>query len=218
MANFLSGAEPSRDSDTERRILEAAHAVFMRRGTAGARMQEIAAEAGVNQALLHYYFRSKARLAEAVFRSVAVRIFPPLIEVLAADLDIDEKVRRVVELELDFLSRSPFVPAYVISEINQHPERVLQFVRAASGVDVGGMAPRVLEILRAQLESGARTGALRPIGAEEFVVNLLSLCIFPFAARPMMAAALHMDDRAFHAFIERRRRELPEFIMSALRP
>src|SRR6185436_16021584 len=88
------------DGTTEQRILDAAHAVFIRRGTAGARMQEIAEEAGVNKALLHYYFRSKERLAEAVFRRVALQLFPPLIGVLSSpDLSIEEKVARVIELE-----------------------------------------------------------------------------------------------------------------------
>ena len=57
-----SQAEPAIDRDTEQRILDAAHAVFLRRGTAGARMQDIADEAGVNKALLHYYFRSKEEI------------------------------------------------------------------------------------------------------------------------------------------------------------
>ena len=64
------------DGETEKLILHAAKAVFIRRGTAGARMQEIAEEAGVNQALLHYYFRSKEKLSEAVFRDTAGRMFP----------------------------------------------------------------------------------------------------------------------------------------------
>jgi len=62
-----------RDRDTEQRILDAAHAVFVRRGSAGARMQEIAAEAGVNQALLHYYFRTKELLARAAFERAGAR-------------------------------------------------------------------------------------------------------------------------------------------------
>ena len=73
------------DGNTEQRILDAAHAVFLRRGTAGARMQDIATEAGVNQALLHYYFRSKERLAEAVFRRAARQLLPAVIEVMASD-------------------------------------------------------------------------------------------------------------------------------------
>src|SRR3954454_23020437 len=92
-----------RDGRTEERILHAAHAIFLRRGTAGARMQEIAAEAGVNQALLHYYFRSKDRLARAAFERAAAQLLPAVIAVLASDLALDAKVTRVVEIELDHL-------------------------------------------------------------------------------------------------------------------
>src|SRR6476659_7741570 len=84
------------DLHTEQRILDAARTVFIRHGTAGARMQEIALEAGVNQALLHYYFRSKERLAQAVFQQLAQRLFPALIETLASDLSLDEKIERLV--------------------------------------------------------------------------------------------------------------------------
>src|SRR5262249_5527297 len=125
---------PERDGDTEQRILDAAHAVFVRKGTAGARMQDIAAEAGVNQALLHYYFRSKDRLSEAVFRRAASELFPQAIEVLASDRPIDEKVDRIVSLELDRLSRTPYLPGYILSELHHHPERVVQMVSSMTGM------------------------------------------------------------------------------------
>src|SRR2546427_3435581 len=81
-----------RDGLTEQRILDAAHAVFLRRGTAGARMQEIAAEAGVNQALLHYYFRTKERLSHGAFERAAMQLMPAVIGVLSSsDLEIDAK-------------------------------------------------------------------------------------------------------------------------------
>src|ERR1044072_922857 len=117
-----------RDTDTEKRILEAAKAVFVRQGTAGARMQEIAQEAGVNQALLHYYFRSKERLAQAVFQQMASRLFPALIQTLASDLSLDEKIDRLVGIYLDNLSKSPFLPGYLISELHHHPERIDQLI------------------------------------------------------------------------------------------
>src|SRR5438132_4628359 len=89
---------PTSDGETERRILEAARSVFIRRGTAGARMQEIAAEAGVNQALLHYYFRSKDQLGAAVFGQMASRIFPALLQVLSSETTLDEKITRIVSI------------------------------------------------------------------------------------------------------------------------
>src|SRR5438876_5102498 len=98
-----------RDRDAERRILDAAQAVFVRRGTAGARMQEIAAEARVNQALLHYYFRSKEQLAQAAFARAGSQFMPAVVDVMASDASIEDKVARVVALELDHLSRVPFL-------------------------------------------------------------------------------------------------------------
>src|SRR2546426_10751847 len=89
---------PERDRDTERRILDAAHAVFVRRGTAGARMQEIAAEAGVNQALLHYYFRSKEQLAQAAFSSAASQFMPAGIDGVGPGGGPREKVPRGIRL------------------------------------------------------------------------------------------------------------------------
>ena len=103
------GAPRSRDIDTEQRILDAARTVFLRRGTAGARMQEIAREAGVNQALLHYYFRSKERLSAAVFQQIASRIFPALVQTLAGEVSLDEKIDGVIGVYLENLSRNPFV-------------------------------------------------------------------------------------------------------------
>ena len=75
----LTKDRKKKDGDTEQRILDAAHAVFVRRGTAGARMQEIAAEAGVNQALLHYYFRNKEQLAQAAFERAAKGFMPAVV-------------------------------------------------------------------------------------------------------------------------------------------
>src|SRR5262245_39735706 len=107
-----------RDGDTEGRILDAAHAVFVRRGTAGARMQDIAKEAGVNQALLHYYFRTKERLAEAVFRRTAGQLFPQVVQVMASDATLEAKVARVVDIEIDHLWRTSELPGYIISELH----------------------------------------------------------------------------------------------------
>jgi TetR/AcrR family transcriptional regulator len=211
-------APPTHDRDTEHRILEAARTVFVRRGTAGARMQEIAHEAGVNQALLHYYFRSKDRLAEAVFRQVAGRILPNVFETLGSDASIEQKVERMVHLYLDSLTRSPFLPSYILSELHHHPERASQLFAAAAGVEPARFATPILRKLGSQIDARVREGSMRPIAPEQFAVNLISLCIFPFAARPLLHVAFGLDEAAFARFIEQRKRELPAFFLNALRP
>jgi len=117
-----------RDGQTEQRIIDAAHLVFVRRGTAGARMQEIARAAGVNQALLHYYFRSKEQLAEAAFARAASQFMPAVIAVMAGSGELEDKVARVVALEFDHLTRAPYLPGYIIGEVTHRPDRAHQLI------------------------------------------------------------------------------------------
>ena len=206
------------DADTEQRILDAAHIVFIRRGTAGARMQDIADEAGVNKALLHYYFRSKSRLADAVFQRVTSVIFLRLSETAGSDAEIEDKVRRIIAIYIEQLSKTPYVPAYVISELNQHPERTRQFFDAVRPAGAPKGPPPFLLKLGKQIDARVRAGTMRPISAGQFIANIASLCIFPFAAKPMICTLLDLDDRGFNAFIEERKTGLPEFFLSGLRP
>jgi TetR/AcrR family transcriptional regulator len=214
-----SGRTSGRDVSTEQKILDAAHLVFVRRGSAGARMQEIAAEAGVNQALLHYYFRTKAHLARAAFERAGSQLMPAVIQVIASDDPLDRKVERVIALELDHLSRAPHLPGYIIGEVAHHPERAQQLIAAMTGgLTPDLIRPRVFGTLARQIDERVRTRAMRPIAPESFMVNLVSLCIFPFAARPMLQAMLGLDAAGFDRFIARRRRDLPAFFLGALRP
>ena len=207
----------NKDQDTEQRILDAAHAVFVRRGTSGARTQEIADEAGVNKALLHYYFRTKDRLAEAVFQRAARELLPPVFAALGSDDPIEEKVRRVIEIELEALSRTPFLPGYLISEAHHHPERIAKLVEGATGLGAGSGAP-LLTRLQAQLDEGAAAGRYRRLPAEQFALNLLALCIFPFAARPMLGVVLGWGEEDFGRVIAERKARLADFFLAGLRP
>src|SRR6266852_6426566 len=161
-------AAAQRDRDTEARIMDAAHTVFVRRGTAGARMQEIAAAAGVNQALLHYYFRSKEQLAQTAFARAASQFMPAVIEVLASDGELEDKVTRVVALELDHLSRVPFLPGYILGEVTHRPERARQLILAMAGQSPDDIRPRVFGTLKAQIDARVAAGAMRPIAPQTF--------------------------------------------------
>jgi TetR/AcrR family transcriptional regulator len=211
-------AAPVPDRETEKRILDAAKAVFILRGTAGARMQEIAEEAGVNQALLHYYFRSKEKLSEAVFRDTAGRMFPALLQIVGGDLTLIEKIDRIVDTYLTTMSQTPFLPGYIISELHHHPERIPQLLGRVAGGDLSAITRPAFDKLEKQLAAEARAGRMRRINVAQFFVNLLSLCVFPFAARPMLRAALGFSDDDFAKFIEQRRKELPVYIKAAIAP
>src|SRR3569832_943142 len=101
----------------------------MRRGTAGARMTEIAREAGVNHALVHYYFRSKQRLADAVYRRAIGQFIPVM---LASDASREEKVRLVAAAQIDMLLKNRYLPGYLLTELNHYPERAEQLLSTIS--------------------------------------------------------------------------------------
>jgi TetR/AcrR family transcriptional regulator len=204
--------------ETERRILDAAHAVFVRAGTAGARTLEIAKEAGVNPALLHYYFRTKERLAEAVFRRAAGQLLPAVVRILGSDAPLEDKVEQVVQVELQFLSKAPYLPAYILSELAHHPDRAPQLIAAVTGEVPVAIGTHLRSVLATQIDARVRDRTMHPISPDQFAVNLLALCVFPFAARPLFMALFGIDEKGFEQFIDRRRRELAPFFLRALRP
>lgn len=205
-----------RDLSTQQRILDAARAVFLRRGTAGARMQEIAEEAGVNQALLHYYFRSKDRLAAAVFREVAGRVVPSVTLLLTSSGTLEEKIEQFVHLYIDMVRDSPFLPGYIVAELHHHPERVTAIMSDAAGARVEHVVHQFVARLGRELEERAAQGTLRRIAPEQLVVSLMGLVAMPFLGRPILNVLL--DEGSFDRFLDERRAELPGFILNALRP
>lgn len=208
--------QAERDRLTEERILEAAHRVFVRRGTAGARTQEIADEAGVNKALLHYYFRSKERLAEAVFMRSARMLFPRMLRVFASDLPLRTKLENAVKTELELLEAHPFLPGYVLSELQYRPDRIPSLLSAV------GVPPEqrkmVLFGLQTSIDTEVAGGRLRPTRPEELLLALMSLLIFPHVAAPMVQAVLGLAPAQREDMLSWRERELVDFLLRGLQP
>jgi TetR/AcrR family transcriptional regulator len=207
-----SKTSPKADLETRERILDAAHTIFVRKGTASGRTQEIAAEAGVNKALVHYYFGTKAELADAIFERALGTIMPRIFGILAdPDRSIEEKVPAIVREQIDFHSARPYLAGYLISELHAEPDRIARLMTRRVG--------RVpLDVLRKQLREGAKAGTIRQISAEHFVTNMMGLLIFPFAIRPALSELLSLDATRWRAFMDERRRLVPDFFMAGLRP
>jgi TetR/AcrR family transcriptional regulator len=206
-----AGPRPRPDQETRDRILAAAHRVFTRKGTASGRTQEIAREAGVNKALVHYYFGTKAALADAIFARALGALVPRIFGILAdPDRSVEQKVPAIVKEQIDFHSARPYLAGYMIAELHAHPERIARMMTAH------GRIP--LDVLRRQLQEGARAGKFRRIGPEQFVANMMGLLLFPFAVRAALCELLDLDSARWQSFLEERRRILPDFVMAGLRP
>jgi AcrR family transcriptional regulator len=197
------------EQKTEEQILEAAKVVFQERGFAGARMQEIADQADINKSMLHYYFRSKDKLFQKVFQESLLQFFPKILKVLSGDLALVPKIQKLVETYYDMFQQHPHLPSFIIHEMNQHPRRFKEFIN-----DVGVEIPaKFVKQIQAEIESGQ----MRTIEPQEFIINTIGLCVFPVIARPMIEIVFQMDEEKYQQFLENRKKELPKFILNAVR-
>lgn len=197
------------EDSTERKILEASKRIFQRKGMYGARMQEIADEAGINKALLHYYFRSKDKLFDAVFQDAAKSFFSKIRELINVDKPLFEKIEYFVEQYLELLMKNTYIPVFIISEVHQNPERI-QNVFLGSGVNPG-------LVFANEVNAAAAAGIIHPIDSKQLIINIVGLCVFPIAARPIIKTILNQSDDEFLNFIEVRKKELANFIINAIK-
>lgn len=195
--------------NTEQKILEAARKVFILKGMGGARMQEIADEAGINKALLHYYYRSKEKLFEAVFMEAFFTMIPDVVDLLKAEIPLFEKIELFAEKYIDVFLENPFIPGFVLNELSQNPQRIVDLI---SKMDVQPQA------FIDQVKDEIQKGTIIPVEPQHLIVNLLALCIFPFIAAPILKNILfNQDSEKFKDFIEQRKKEVPEFIINSIK-
>ena len=198
------------NKDTEQKILESARNVFIQKGLAGARMQDIADQAGVNKALLHYYFTSKDKLFNIVFEQEFGNFFSSLAQVIASDQPLFEKIKKVVALDIEKLSQFPDMPIFVLNEVSRNPEVILSRLQNIP-------VEMVLGLFQQQINAEVERGNIRPIAAGQLLVNIQSLCVFPFLARPMLRGVMKMNEEEFKAMIQLRKNEVAEFIINGIK-
>lgn len=197
------------DNNTEQRILEAARKVFIRKGMSGARMQDIADEAGINKALLHYYYRSKQKLFEMVFRGAAGELFVGIQDIIDSDRPAIQKLTAIAERYISAFSKSPYLPLFVMNEVNQNPKMITEFFKESA------IQP-ALQRFFAQIQQEMDEGRFRKTSPPHLLINIISLCIFPFVANPILKTVFALDQWQLQLFMEERRKHVPEFIRNAI--
>lgn len=194
---------------TEDQILNAAKDVFQSKGMDGARMQEIADKAGINKALLHYYYRSKQLLFEAVFKNAFVLLAPQLNTILNDDSSIEDKIKNFTNDYTTFMMKHPYLPNFIISELNRNEDFIIKLKEHTGFPN--------LEKFKACLDGEINKGLIKPIDAGELFVNILALNIFPFLGKPLIKALTKQDEKTYTKFIENRKTEVAQFIINSIK-
>jgi AcrR family transcriptional regulator len=195
--------------DTENKILEAAEDVFVQKGLAGARMQEIADKAGINKSLLHYYYRNKEKLFRFVFQTAFKRIIPKIEGIINADIPLFEKIKLFTSQYIEVILKHPFIPLFVLNELNKNPEGLVDTIKET------GIKP---DAFAKQVQEDINQGLIVDISPHALLVNMIALCIFPIIARPLLQPIIFKDDKhEYDVFLNKRKKHVSEFIINSIK-
>ena len=196
-------------TSTEDRIKAAARKVFHQKGYAGTRTRDIAEEAGINHAMLNYYFRSKEKLFEIVMMETMGQFFKGVGVILNDEnTSLEEKIERVVANYIDLLLEEPDLPTFILNEVRTNPEPFVANTPILQALEHS--------VLARQYAEAVAQGRITEPNLMHTVLNVISLVIFPFIAQPIFTALSRTDKEAYKALMLQRKTLIPQWIKAIL--
>ncbi|CAA6830007.1 MAG: TetR/AcrR family transcriptional regulator [uncultured Aureispira sp.] len=200
---------------TEEKILMSAKKVFYQKGLKGARMQEIADDAGVNKAMLHYYFRSKEKLFDKVFEQSVKSVTPMLTNVFLETTDLNTKIAHLIEMLIDFFLEEPYLSNFIVNELSQNPDKLFMNILDQKGGLIGKIIPLINDQIQAEIEKGTVKAEIR---SAELILNIMSLCLLPIMSQTVLQKTLGIDDERMRRFMIKRKQTVTQFVLDAIKP
>ncbi|MFO7977623.1 MAG: TetR/AcrR family transcriptional regulator [Bacteroidales bacterium] len=195
----------TKNRNTEQKIFEAATQLFLEKGVDRTSVRDIANKAGINLALMNYYFRSKENLFDAIFSDLVKKNTRKLVEILDSELPLKEKVSTYVATYVDVLSNNPLLVSFVMSTLHRSMEKIKGMKDVSNLYSTNRFTQ--------QVEEEIARGTLRYTNAPHFFVDMLSLIAFPFAIKQLIMDRNQMDNAAFREFINQRKQHIPQMLL-----
>lgn len=197
-----------RDLSTEEKILQAAHQEFTKTGFSGARMQDIADQAGINKAMLHYYFRSKQKLFEVIFTEAFSLFIPKAREIFADDhTSFEHKIRMYVGHYIDLLMKHPYLPNFILNEMH-----------AGNAGFIDNIVTQLpLKEFGESLNKDIGKRQVKKINPVDLFLNMVALCVFPFIARPVFQKLSKLSNKQYDEMLIKRKQEVTEIILKSIK-
>jgi AcrR family transcriptional regulator len=191
--NMAKQSTKENNLSTEEKFKEAARIVFTKKGYAATKTRDIAEQAGLNLALLNYYFRSKEKLFEIIMLEKVQELFAAIAPVLHnTNTTLDEKIDQIAENYITLLLKNPGLPLFVLSEINRNPERFAKTVQVENLIMQSHFVQQLLQ----------KNTDINPV---QFVISYLGMLIFPFVAKPVLQASHIVTEEIFTKMMEERK-------------
>lgn len=199
--------------DKEKAIIDAATNLFLEKGYASTSTTEIAKKAGCNQALVHYYFRTKERLFEAIFAEKFQKFLSHILEINDGDYSFEEKLRLKIESHFDMLLNNPKLPLLIIYELNTNPSRL-----ESMKVKLADLPAKVFADFQSLLDNEIENGNIKETTVIDLVYSILALNLSMFIIGPIMKSFAGLSDEVYENMIIQRKKENVNIILNSLRP
>ncbi|HOH83526.1 MAG TPA: TetR/AcrR family transcriptional regulator, partial [Bacteroidales bacterium] len=161
-----------------------------------------------NKALLHYYYRSKDKLFDAIFAEAFMKFLPNISQIMMSDECFEKKIRLVISHYTDMLMENPHLPLFIMHEIQRKPDMIVKILRSS------GINPAVVAV---QLQKEAKEGKIRDIALPHLMTNIIGMCILPFIGRPILEGLLfNGNKKAYDHFLQQRKNLVADFIINAV--
>lgn len=207
--SVMDSLKNTTDSSTEEKIKNAARTVFHKKGFAASRTRDIAEEAGINLALLNYYFRSKEKLFVLVMIETLTEFFGSVSVIINnPETSFEEKIEQFAAGYIDLIFREPDIPLFIMSEIRNNPEQLLQKVDIRNTV--------FNSVFMHQFTEAVQKGKIKDQNFIHFMMNFIGLIVFPFIGKPLLKAISGLTEEQFNALIEERKKLIPVWIKAMM--
>lgn len=197
----------------EKAILDAAEKLFLEKGFAMVSTTQIAKTAGCNQALVHYYYRTKDRLFEAIFADKLKTFFSVIFQTHDESLTFEEKLKKYIGAHFDMLMANPKLPFLVINELTTNPDRIDSLKES-----LGQSISHVYGPFQQELDAEIEAGRIRPISIPDIIYSMVALNVMVFVGTPIMKKILFLDESHFNYMLQHRKEENIRIILNGLKP
>lgn len=199
------------NNDVKGRILQVARDLFIRNGYNGTSIRDIAAASGTNVAMVNYYYHSKYNLFEYIFEEslevLVRRVFP----ILESDRPIFELIESWIDSYYETLMEFPQIPIFLLNEINQHPERLTERLRRRN-------PQRVFDTIANRIKEEAQKGTIREVPPLDFLLNVLSLSVFPFMFGSLATRVAGKTMEEYYELLTKHKEYVKSFVIQAIKP
>lgn len=195
---------------TEQIILEVAREQFVKNGYAATRTEEIARQANVTKAMVHYYFRTKEKLFEEIVQQIFSKSLKQFAHAVNKEGEVWEKLERMVSAYIDLLRGEPDIPFFVMYELSQKRETFVAELQKRSE-----QLPDFKSFI-AQIEAEVQAGNWHPMSPVQILLTILGMTVFPFIAKPIFTTVIGISDEIFSSLMEERKTFIIDFLKKAL--